>query len=212
MSLALMRFLQSNETEIETIDQKFLISGHSFLPNDSDIGSVELAAKGKIIYLPQKWYEVMATCRRKKKFIISQMSSDEFLSTELLEKTITRRKVNTRKFLVNWLKIQWIRVEESCPFEIKYKETLQEIMDFEVLDITPSKRKGRPMLSLNAVPEEKLYSSERPVSTLKKQDMLDLLKFIPPVYHDFFNNLKTTENQDDEVGPLPYIEPETDEN
>ena len=43
MTLALMRSVQSNETSIEVIDQKFLVSGHSFLPNDSDFGSVELS-------------------------------------------------------------------------------------------------------------------------------------------------------------------------
>ena len=47
-----MTLLQTNETDIETIEQTFLISGHSYLPNDSDFGIVELAAKGKVIYVP----------------------------------------------------------------------------------------------------------------------------------------------------------------
>ena len=67
MTLALMRFVQSNETSIEVIDQTFLVSGHSFLPNDSDFGSVELAPKDKSIYLPHQWCEIMFSCRRKKK-------------------------------------------------------------------------------------------------------------------------------------------------
>lgn len=108
--------------------------------------------------------------------------------------------------------MQWIRVEKSCPFVIKYKETLQDVIDFEALDITPSKRKGRPTASLSYVPVEKLYTSKRPVSMLKKQDMLDLLAFIPPVYHGFFNNLKTTENPEEDIGPLAYEEPQIVEN
>ena len=79
-------------------------------------------------------------------------------------------------------------------------------------NITPSKRKGRPTASLSNVPVEKLYTSKRPVSMLKKQDMLDLLAFIPPVYHDFFNNLKTIENPEEDIGPLAYEEPQTVEN
>lgn len=39
--------------------------------NDSDFGSVEQAVKGKTIYLPQQWYEVVATCKRKKKMYYS---------------------------------------------------------------------------------------------------------------------------------------------
>lgn len=121
------------------------------MPNDSDFGSVELAVKGKTIYLPQQWHDIMTACRRKKKFVVRQMSSNEFFSTENLEKNFTRKKVNTQKLLVNWLKIQRMRLEKGCPFEIKYKETLQEIMDFQTLDITPSKKKSRPMMSLKSL-------------------------------------------------------------
>lgn len=42
--------------------------------------------------------------------------------------------------------------------------------------------------------------------------MCDLLHFIPPVYHDFLNNLTTVECQDDEIGPLPDIDTEAVEN
>lgn len=47
---------------------------------------------------------------------------------------------------------------------------------------------------------------------LKKQDMCDLLKFIPSVYHGFFDDLTTEECQDDDNGPLPDIEIEAVEN
>lgn len=47
---------------------------------------------------------------------------------------------------------------------------------------------------------------------LKKQDMLDLLDFIPSVYHDLFNKLKTTENPEKDVGSLAYEEPQIVEN
>lgn len=88
MSLALLKFLLSSETSIKTIDQKFLVSGHSFLPNDQDFGSVELAAKNKTIYLPEQWYKIMTTCRRNKNFLVSEMNCEEFFSTKLLEKSV----------------------------------------------------------------------------------------------------------------------------
>lgn len=153
-----MKFQQNETTEIEIIDQKFLVSGHSFLPNDSDFGSVELAAKGKTIYLPQQWHDIMTACRRKKKIVVCQMSSNETISTENLEKNITQKRP------VNWLKIQCMRLEIGFPFEIKYKESLQEMMDFQTLDITPSQKKGRPMMSLKSLPQDLLYQSKRPVS------------------------------------------------
>nr|XP_022905846.1 uncharacterized protein LOC111417713 [Onthophagus taurus] len=190
MCLALMRFIQSDETNIEVIDQKFLVPGHSFLPNDSDFGSVELAAKGKVIYVPENWYEIMTNCRNKKKFIISTMNKNDFFSTENLKRNVSNRKINIENKRINWLKIQWIRIQKGSPYKIMYKETLEDMIEFDVLNIKPTGRKGRP-ISLKNVPYVKLYTNIRPIGKLKKQDMMALLPFIPPVHHNFFLNLCT---------------------
>lgn len=34
-----------------------------------------------------------------------------------------------------------------------------------------------------------LYPTRRTVTSEKKRDMIDLLKFIPPMYHSFYKNL-----------------------
>lgn len=140
--LALMRFIPNDEVNIEVIDQEFFIPGHSFLPNDSDFGSVELAAEGKTIYVPQDWNNIMTSCR--KKFIVCEMKSEDFTSTDNLERNISRRNKNTEKHSVNWLKIQWIRLEKGCTYGIKYKETLNDEIEFDVLDVRSTGRKGRP--------------------------------------------------------------------
>lgn len=36
VALMCMKFLQEEQTSIKVIDQKFMTSGHSFLPNDAD--------------------------------------------------------------------------------------------------------------------------------------------------------------------------------
>lgn len=91
-----------------------------------------------------------------------------------------------------------------------YKETLQDMVQFDVLNIKPTGRKGRP-ISLKNVPYEKLYPSKRPVGELKKKDMIDLLPFIPPVHHPFFKNLNTSTSDDEDIGPLPYNEEDIDD-
>lgn len=102
MSLALMKLVQSGEIEAEIIEQKFLVSGHSFLPNDADFGNVEQSVKGKTIYIPKQWYESMALARRKKKFIVNEMTPEDFRSTSLLERSVTRRNKNQSNRSVNW--------------------------------------------------------------------------------------------------------------
>lgn len=129
------------------------------------------------------------------------MTTEDFLSTENLEKQITRRKTNEEKNPVNWLKIQWLRYTKADPFTIFYKETLMDDMPFSKLDITPTARRGRRVVNLSNIVLDHLYAGPRPVTPAKKKDMLDLLPFIPPVSHGFFQSLQTSSNVRD-IGPL----------
>ena len=50
---------------VECVDQKFMYSGHSFLPNDRDFGSIEQRKRQvQTVYVPQQWYELVRTARR----------------------------------------------------------------------------------------------------------------------------------------------------
>ena len=49
VALMWLKIVQTLENNVEIIDHKFLISGHSFFPNDRDFGVVEMSLK-KIIY------------------------------------------------------------------------------------------------------------------------------------------------------------------
>ena len=61
-------------------------------------------------------------------------------------------------------------------------------------------------VQLKNIPIEKLYSRTRPVSGQKNQDMMDLCQLIPPAHHRFFLNLVTAlEEEEEDIGPLPYV-------
>lgn len=58
-------------------------------------------------------------------------------------------------------------------------------MEFHVLDVSPSR--GRPKLYciLQLSP---LYASEWPMTKEEKhKDVMDLLLYIPPIHHEYFN-------------------------
>lgn len=99
------------------------------------------------------------------------------------------------------------KIGKNSPYEIKYKETLQDIVQFDVVDIKPTGRKGRPV-ALKNLPYIRLYTTKRPVTKEKKLDMIDILPFIPPVHHPFFFQLNTSDNVDEDIGPLPFYEEE----
>lgn len=203
-ALFLMKLAACPDNSIEVIDHKFMVSGHSFLPNDSDFGSIELHARQRTIYVPDDWFLAITSSRKKKSFHLTQMSREDFKSVFNLEKCVTRRKKNGNNDPVSWLKIQWIRILKQEPFVLYYKETLSEDFPFSSLNLKPAKT-GRP-LALNRVDMEMLYQQPRKITKEKKKDMLDLLPYIPPVHHPFFQNLVTDDNVEEDIGPLDLIQ------
>ena len=86
MALMWFRIVQSSENNIEIIDHKFLISGHSYLLNDADFGVIEMALRKKnFLYTPEDCYEIIKQCRRNNKFNLYKMKRENFISTKYLE-------------------------------------------------------------------------------------------------------------------------------
>ncbi|KAG8265954.1 hypothetical protein J6590_082280 [Homalodisca vitripennis] len=59
----------------------------------------------------------------------------------------------------------------------------------------------RPLASLAKVQHYHLYPTSRPNTLLKKKDMMDLLKYIPPIHHQYYKDFKT-ERRIDQVEPV----------
>ena len=111
LSLMLLKLVQDPAIAVETIDLKFLVSGHSFLPNDPEFGVIEASSKKcQNIFVPEDWFDLIKNATKKKpRFNIIQMQRNEFLSTSALEDAITNRKKDTDNLPFSWLKIRWLR-------------------------------------------------------------------------------------------------------
>uniref|UniRef100_A0A6P7GRT0 Uncharacterized protein LOC114345931 n=1 Tax=Diabrotica virgifera virgifera TaxID=50390 RepID=A0A6P7GRT0_DIAVI len=214
-----MQKLTQMETSIDVIDLKYMVSGHSFLPNDTDFASIESYAQKKlqVIYSPNEWNEAILKCRSKNPFHLTKMDREDFYSTTELVDAVTKRSVNVDKGNFNWLKTQWIRFIREDPFVLFYKETLQKDVQFESVSLAWSKQKTKKNRNNDQIPvglieQSHLYNAPRPVTKEKKRDMLDLLDYIPPVHHEFYRNLITGDDVED-IGLLEEVaEPEQDEN
>ena len=83
-----MKIDQSSNNNIEMVDHKFLVSGHSFLPNDRDFGLIEMKIKkANCLYNPEHYYELIEKCRRRNTFSIKRMSQPDFISTKSNKKS-----------------------------------------------------------------------------------------------------------------------------
>ncbi len=79
MSSMLMKYITREDITTEVIDRKFLVPGHTYLPNDRDFAVVETANKKREhIYTPDQWYKVIRIARKKKPFPVIQMTSKDF--------------------------------------------------------------------------------------------------------------------------------------
>lgn len=120
------------------------------------------------------------------------------MSSRSLEKSITNRKTTTDNAKVSWLNMRWIRLEKGLPTVLKYKTTHQEDVAFLQIDITKRSR-GRPGKFGN-ICLDILFPNGRQLQKEKVENLQELLRYIPPVYHEFYINLKCDDSAVEDNG------------
>lgn len=101
------------------------------------------------------------------------------------------RKVNGDNNKVNWKNIRWLRFASDAPFNIFYKNSVNEKEPFQMLNI-----KKRGCNELNTGCLEMLYDGPNKINEAKKQDLLELLPLIDEQFHDFYKSLCTEAKPD----------------
>ena len=184
-----LHIVASPEFNITQIDHKFMVSGHSYLPNDRDFGSIETEKRRHSqIFTPQEWYQLVRECRKVNPFEVVEMTQDDFFGIKELKEHITNRKKTVNKCKVDWLSIRWIRVTESKPFAFQFRCSLNELESWKVVDVKKRAR-GRPV-DMGRLTISPLYSGPRQIKQAKLDDLISLLSFVPPAYHDFYKDLE----------------------
>ena len=180
-----MHIVASSNFSYRLIDHKFMVSGHSYLPNDRDFEKA--SRRTQHVYVPEEWCTLVEKSRRNNPFQVTRMEIQDFVSIENVKSSIVYRKVNTHKEKVNWLDIRWIRVSKDHPFQMQYRYSHNTLEAWKVLDVQP-KRQGRPPDTGRATLEP-LYMNERCLQSNKLSDLKELMQFIPPVHHSFYTKL-----------------------
>ena len=125
------------------------------------------------------------------------MSQDDFVSLVELKRCIVNRKVTVTKQPVNWFSIRWIRVTKDKPFAFKYRNSLNELEGWKEVNVR-RKRQGRPV-DMGRVTLTPLFIGPCPIKKVKIHNLLSLLAYVPPVYHEFHESIRATNtSRDDE--------------
>ena len=117
-----LHIVASDDFPYTVIDHKFMVSGHSYLPNDRDFGGVESARRRQSqIFIPEHWYRLVEKARRTNPFTVVRMSASDFVSVNRLTENITNRKTDADGNKAKWLKMRWVRVEKDKPYKFSYR-------------------------------------------------------------------------------------------
>ena len=74
LSLWLLCIVANPDLSITQIDQKFLVSGHSFLPNDRNFKSIKSEKRRRSqIFSPSELYKQVCECRKTNPFLVTEM-------------------------------------------------------------------------------------------------------------------------------------------
>ncbi|CAK1598006.1 unnamed protein product [Parnassius mnemosyne] len=195
LTLMLKAMLNEHPT-LDQINIKFLESGHSFLPNDSDFGKIECALKlQQRLYTPDDYIHVMKTCKKTKPMHVHRMKNADFLSSLKLERNIVNRKKTIDGEKVSWLNTKEIMIKKDEMFKIYMKTNLDE--DFKVVNIKKNVR-GRQCFVTKEIMEP-LWPTGKPVPEAKLRDLKSMLHLISQDSHDFYVKLVGSADLEDDI-------------
>ena len=81
IALTLMKVTQSPQFHVNIIDFKFLLPGHSYLPNDRDFAQIEKQLnKKEFLFSPDDIFETIRKTGRKNKFVCTEMKHCDILA------------------------------------------------------------------------------------------------------------------------------------
>lgn len=188
--------------KFDEILHSFLVPGHTFMPSDSDFGVIEKKArKQDYFFCLDDWKKVVKECRVKDPFTIVDMDGSDFVDLKTLLNTVAKKPKSVDNKKVGIRDATAVKVTKSSPGYIFLKYAYTELEHWTKVRIF-KKQPGRPRKNqmeeslttrmlrelLENVP--KLYPQGREINALKHRDLLSLLPYIPPVYHDLYKNLK----------------------
>lgn len=184
VTLLLKKFLSENEN-VQEIEQKFFVSGHSYNSCDRCFSLIEKRKRfvGDV-FTPNDWLNVIESSKvSSPKFHITPMQAEDFTSSYDLEKLIVNRKVDVQKGKINWFGFRIIRHEKDELFHINAEEN-------GVSKIINIKKKGIDENIFRQLHMKCLYPDGKEICQKKYEDLMALLKFIPKQHHSFYLDLK----------------------
>ena len=187
--LSLWQYLiaQGKFTEVT---HKFPVSGHTMMPCYRDFGDIERKMrKRRCIYAPSEYVELVKECRTKNQFKVIEMTTDKFVSLDSVAKMMTKRTVTSNKEKIDFRQVSQFRMSSNKPLSVEVKLSHDDSEQWKLISF---QKRGRPV-KLQEVQLLPLYNKPKRIAKAKIDDVRSLCVFIPPIHHDFYNNIVVDE-------------------
>lgn len=190
ITMMLKYFLENKwkHSDLESIEQSFYVSGHSYNSCDRSFALVEKQRKKtENVLVPRHWFNIISQAKKNDpKFVVIQMTRNDFYGAEQLMALITNRKKSLDGQKLSWFNFQHILHNRNEPYILRIKE---HGVDNSLYSIISLLKKNSPS-NFPKFKLKRLYKTKRPIDKSKYDDLIDLLKYIPEKYHSFYQELK----------------------
>lgn len=186
-TIALYQYLVSLKY-FSSVEQKFLVTGHSFLPCDRDFALIERNKKNCVVYVPFQWVEVIANARISNNFLVYYMYQEDFVDLQIILAGIFR---NPACKITDYV---WLKISCDSPTVLQCRKS-HNLLQPWISSNLGKRRRGKGDITLPPVTVPlsdlpPLYDGELSLSEAKIKDLLDICRYIPPPYRTFYENLK----------------------
>lgn len=163
----------------DEINQKFLVSGHSFLPCDRDFAQIEKRKRVEKCEVPKDLVKLMENATPNNPFVVTTLQPEDFFDF----KQAADSYINTTK--LNISKCNWIKVEKAAPGVVKTRTMFNELEAWNTCKVF---KKG---VTVNKIKDLLLPSQpcKNNLSGEKKKDLQQMLPYLKEENRAFFEEL-----------------------
>jgi hypothetical protein len=205
VAIALLHAVNST-SNIQTIDHKYLESGHTQMESDSIHAAIETAKKRTEVFVPSQWDTVIRLARKKRPYTVVPLKYFDFLNLKPLGNSLlSANAVDAKGQRVQWMKIRWLRFRKSEPNDIFFKYQFDG--DFRSMKIKSSRK-----TKAATAPVPQLYLTKLSISSAKKADLVSLCSdgTIPSEFHAYIKTLPDSNTIRDRLPDPDIIEDDVD--
>lgn len=194
-SLMLQKYFDySKQSALTVIEQHFFSPSHCYCSCDRSFQTVQSNMKLDEIFVQENLIDTIKNAKKNDpKFVVTEMSSKSFFSTQQLENLLVSTKTTNDGQPIEWLEYQKIIHKKKMPLS---------------LDVVKYGESSAKTITLHAKCTPETFSSTKlsyshlngiKISKSKYDDLQMIIKRIPETHHEFYRSLSYDPNNSNKV-------------